>query len=266
MNLKETEKLCPECGKIITFITKYKAITSIKNNSLCRSCRFKGDKNPMFGKPSAFKDKKHTKESLDKISKNHINVSGDKNPMFGKPSAFKDKKHTKESLDKIGKVHKGKLVSEETKKKISQSNLKYYETHSSQKIGKKCSEESKVKMRLSAINRISECKFNGNQFYPTYNKNSILIIEEYALNNNLKIKHAENGGEFFIKELGYWVDGYDIENNIVIEFNEKYHKYTKEKDKQRRNNIINFLKCKFVIIDEDLKVTIINNSMKKING
>ena len=117
-------------------------------------------------------------------------------------------------------------------------------------------------MRLAAIKRISECKFNGNQFYPSYNKKSISIIENYASINNFKINHAENGGEYFIKELGYWVDGYDTNNNIVIEFNEKHHKYMIEKDTQRRNNIINFLKCDFIIIDENLTITIIKYENK----
>ena len=37
------------------------------------------------------------------------------------------------------------------------------------------------------------------------------------------IQHAENGGEYHIKELGYWVDGYDTENNIIYEYDEKRH-------------------------------------------
>ena len=67
----------------------------------------------------------------------------------------------------------------------------------------------------------------------------------------MNLIHAENGGEFFIKELGYWVDAYDIDKNIVVEFNEKHHKYQKNKDENRRNEIIDFLKCKFIILNEN---------------
>ena len=36
------------------------------------------------GKPATFKGKKHTRESRDKISANHADVSGEKNPNYGK--------------------------------------------------------------------------------------------------------------------------------------------------------------------------------------
>lgn len=257
MELKENEKLCPECGELISYCNKYKAMRSIKNNTSCKSCCRKGDKNPMFGTIGYFKDKKLSDEHRQKIKDNHADVSGDKNPMFGKVSVNKGKKSSDEVRQKISNVLKGKKRNAESIENIRQSQLKYYETHVSQSLGRKFSEETKTKMRLAAIKRISECKINGNQFYPSYNKKSIPIIENYASINNLKINHAENGGEYFIKELGYWVDGYDINNNIVIEFNEKYHKYMIEKDTQRRTNIINFLKCDFIIIDEDLTITII---------
>jgi very-short-patch-repair endonuclease len=59
-----------------------------------------------------------------------------------------------------------------------------------------------------------------------------------------------NGGEYYIEELGYWVDGYDETNNVVIEYNEKHHKRQISKDEKRKNEIIEFLKCKFIEIWE----------------
>ena len=65
-----------------------------------------------------------------------------------------------------------------------------------------------------------------------------------------KIQHAENGREFYIKELGYWVDGYDEINNTVYEWYEKHHfnadEKMREKDIKRINEIKEFLKCRFV--------------------
>jgi len=52
----------------------------------------------------------------------------------------------------------------------------------------------------------------------------------------------------YLKELGYWVDGYDIKNNVVYKYDEKYHKYQKEKDLVRENEIKSFLNCKIVRI------------------
>jgi len=67
------------------------------------------------------------------------------------------------------------------------------------------------------------------------------------------IQHAENGGEFYIKELGYWLDGYDIKNNICYEWDEESHYVNgrlKNKDIRRENEIISLLDCDFHRIRE----------------
>ena len=38
---------------------------------------------------------------------------------------------------------------------------------------------------------------------PSYNPKSIPIIEEFGKANGYNFQHAENGGEFYIKTLGY---------------------------------------------------------------
>ena len=64
-----------------------------------------GEKNPMYGKVSAMKGKKHTKEAREKMSKS----------LKGKP-------FSKEHRKNISKSKIGMKLSEETKKKISNSN------------------------------------------------------------------------------------------------------------------------------------------------
>ena len=256
--MKSYNRYCPLCGVLLTYCDKSKLNRAIRNNSLCKKCSRVGDKNPMYGKESPMKGRKHTKESKEKISKNHADVSGNNNPMYGKESAMKGRNHTEESKEKIRNGNIGKVVSTETIEKMRNSLLGYYKNNVNCRKGKKHSKETKRKMRLSAIKRIELSKFNGVQFYPSYNKKSINIIEKYCNNNNLKVVHAENGGEYYIKELGYWVDAYDIKNNVIVEYNEKYHKYTIVDDIERRNNIINHLKCEFVIINEDLTIEIYN--------
>lgn len=112
---------------------------------------------------------------------------------------------------------------------------------------KKTPEEIK-KMRVSAIKRVIE---QGT--YVSYNKKSISIIEEYGKNAGLEFRHAENGGEFQIPNTTFFVDGYDVVKNVVIEFDEKYHFTEKQqnKDKQRQDMIGQILKCKFIRIDEN---------------
>jgi hypothetical protein len=133
----------------------------------------------------------------------------------------------------------GKHHSEETKRKLRASN-----------IGQKRNFQAKQKMRISAIQRIERCRFDGNQLIPAYNSNACKIIDEYGKKHGYNFQHAENGGEFHIKDLGYFVDGYDKEKNTVIEIDEKRHfnenGLLKQKDVERQIEIENFLGCDFI--------------------
>lgn len=113
------------------------------------------------------------------------------------------------------------------------------------------SKETSKKLRLLHIKRVELAHFNGNQVTPFYNKKSISIIEKYGIDNGYCFQHAENGGEFHIKELGYWVDGYDKNKNVVLEFDEKHHTKQIEKDNKRQNEIIDYLKCGFIRLNEN---------------
>jgi len=114
-------------------------------------------------------------------------------------------------------------------------------------FGKKHTEETKRKKRLLMIERIK--KLHG-RACPNYNQNAIQIIEEYGRTHGYEFRHAENGGEFYVKELGYWVDGYDEGKNVVIEYYEPHHKARIKKDTIRRNEIVSLLGCKFIELKE----------------
>ena len=81
-----------------------------------------------------------------------------------------------------------------------------------------------------------------------YNSDACKIIDEYGKKNGYNFQHAENGGE--IEVCGYWVDGYDKEKNVVIEYYEKKHLKQKEYDKIRKQKIINHLGCTFIELKE----------------
>lgn len=95
-----------------------------------------------------------------------------------------------------------------------------------------------------------------------YNVSSIPIIENFGKENGYYFQHAENGGEYQIPNTTFFVDGYDKENNVVIEFDEKYHfsENQKKKDLERQDMIGHLLKCKFIRIDEHMNVKIIDYS------
>lgn len=119
---------------------------------------------------------------------------------------------------------------------------------------KSCSHECGiVTMRLNRIKEINNRLENGHQLTPNYNPSSIPILEAKAKELGITdLQHAENGGEYYIKELGYWLDGYSKEKNIVFEYDEKHHfnedgTYT-ERDIRRQTEIENLLGCKFIRI------------------
>lgn len=103
------------------------------------------------------------------------------------------------------------------------------------------------KMRVSTIENIRKKK---GQAQPFYNPEACELIEEYGSEHGYDFQHAENGGEYHIKELGYWVDGYDPEENVVIEVDEPHHFNEDgklcERDRRRQQEIEEHLNCKFI--------------------
>jgi transposase len=118
------------------------------------------------------------------------------------------------------------------------------------------------KLRKDILKR--NLNINLTTFKPNYNKRSIKIIEDFAKKNDYNFQHAENGGEYFIEEFCYWVDGYDKKNNVVVEYYETAHKYQIKYDKTRLNKIIKHLDCLFIIIHEDGRVEYHNTKKPSI--
>jgi hypothetical protein len=119
------------------------------------------------------------------------------------------------------------------------------------------SKETKDKISLKhRINR--SILIQGTIQFPNFNPIACDVIEKYGKQNGYNFQHALNGGEFYIKELGYWVDGYDKEKNVIIEYQEKHHLTPKyiEKDKKRKEEIIKTLKSKFIYVYFDGKIEI----------
>lgn len=239
---KKTEwtKNCPKCNKIITYKSIQGYNGAIKNNSLCRSCSKLGKNNPMFGRDVSDETKSKLRILLG-------NQSGENNLFYGKH-------HTEATKHKISKSAKGKTHSDETKLKMSESakgkliSKSTRDKISKALVGYKHSVEFCKKMRKIRIDTINS---RYGQMMPNYNPSSIPIIEAKAKELGITdLQHAENGGEFYIKELGYWVDGYSKEKNIVIEYYEKHHNRQVSQDIKREDEIKKYLGCEFIIIKE----------------
>ncbi|MBC8427941.1 MAG: hypothetical protein H8D94_00560 [Candidatus Pelagibacter sp.] len=212
---------CPGCDKELVYKHKIGLRRGIEGDTKCKSCNASGENNPMYGVERVAWNKGLTKET--------------------------DKRVANQSEAQLGSK-----LSEETKDKIRQK-----------AIGRKPSDETRMKMRIShwgkkhtaesiKKNRLSNIKTWSKKFkvQPNYNPEACKIIDNYGKENGYNFQHAENGGEHHIKELGYWVDGYDKDKNVVVEYYENYHTKQTDKDKRRKQEIINLLGCKFIELKE----------------
>jgi len=223
-----------------------------KKMSLSKKGKYLGINNPRFNTHLSDEQKSHlskinigkklSQETKDKISKSN---TGKKHTdeykklisyrQMGENNSFYGKIPTKEHREKLSKSNKGKIRSPEYRLKMSKS-----------KTGKKHTDETRKKIRLFRIKEI-ERKFG--QITPNYNPVACQYFNKLMDETNTHIQHAENGGEFYIPELGYWVDGYDEINNTIYEFDEKHHFDAfgdlKDKDIHRQNEIVKLLKCQF---------------------
>ena len=120
--------------------------------------------------------------------------------------------------------------------------------------GKHHTKESKRKLRQS----ISKYLVDTIGSRPRYNKSAIRILEQIAKEHGWNIQHAENGGEFYTG-IGYFVDAYDKEKNIVLEYDELAHyedvenNILREKDLKRQKEIIEHLHCEYWRYNEATK-------------
>jgi hypothetical protein len=103
------------------------------------------------------------------------------------------------------------------------------------------------KLRLARLKDLSNKRIS----FANYNKNACRLFDEINATMGWSGRHAENGGEVCVRELGYWLDFYEPTLNIVIEFDEKHHKYLTEKDDIRQKEIVEHFGCKFYRLTED---------------
>ena len=128
----------------------------------------------------------------------------------------------------------------------------------------KHTEETKEKLRNIRIDKLKN--LYGNSWRPTFNNKACEVINEIGCILSCNFKHAKNGGETYVN-IGYFLDGYDRDKNIAIEFYEREHYDSfgnlNKKTADREFNIIKHLNCKFIRVNEfnpnKLKIEILNN-------
>lgn len=160
---------------------------------------------------------------------------------------------TEEEKEKRAQKLRGKVRSLESRNKYSLSKC----GNKNPRFGKVFpkSNEHRRKIRLSCIRVIQDkLRLVGKRMSPRFNPIACKMIEEYGKQCGYKFQHALNGGEYYIESLGYWVDGYDPEKNVVVEYyeNNHWHRKNKKKDLDRCNEIMHHLGCKVIILREEI--------------
>lgn len=245
MDKQEYFKQCPQCDGQQSYKTAKSLKVAIKNNTICKSCAsanrldLKKPRGPMSEAIKEAIRQTHlgNKDNIAKLRERGKNNIGEKNPMFGKKGQL---------------CHRfGCKVSEETKTKLRASRIQMplSEIHKNNirkgLKGKTHSSETKRKMRIAHLKHLEKNGFQG----PRYNQTACDFFEKLEKSFIWNGIFARKNKEFFIGELGYFVDYYEPNFNIVIEFDEPKH-YTidnclKNKDTERMTEIIKVLNCYF---------------------
>lgn len=229
--MENYQRKCPKCDSVLTYSNKSNYKKALIKNCLCNSC--------------AQKSYTHSRKYTDFTRQC---------PRCKKELTYKNRA-TFLRATKVNCVcrscfnyttpnlrHTGKNHTIETRLKMSQR-LKDYHPRKGKKQSAETIEKRSRSMREHKLSYYGKVNFNPKacEYFDKLN-------EEKGWN----LQHALNGGE--ISVIGYSLDAYDKERNIVIEYDEPIHYHItgelKDKDLQRQKNIISFLKCQFYRFNE----------------
>lgn len=235
-------RICPICKKELEYtgkLAKYNVKYSVKKP--CSSCWQSGELHPNFGKSAynrgvPMSDEQKKKLSIIKLGKKRTADSILKQKEYYKIHNHhnKGKPISEEQKLKISKSLKGRTSPFKGKKMTTEQRLRC----SLSQIGNKHSDESKRKNRIASICHRKKMGITSTNI----DKKSPLF---FYLINILGEQHGYCFDKNYeIQQLGYFLDGYDKHNKIVLEYDSCYHERPKqkEKDKIRENEIIKFLK------------------------
>lgn len=120
--------------------------------------------------------------------------------------------------------------------------------------GKFHTDDTRRKLRISHIDRMEKLGI-----CPRFNKNGCDYLDRLSEETGWDIQHALNGGEYYIKDLGYFVDGFDSQRNIVVEYDEPGSNHFRcgklnDRGMKRMREIIDFLGCRFFRYNEKQQI------------
>jgi hypothetical protein len=282
-NINFRQRTCPTCNKILTYPTKHAKEHCEKQNTSCKECGYK-NREIILRK---IRPKKEIKEEdlvrtcpKCQVKIKYISISNKNKAERNKTNCNNCSKFVisntltgrtllNEIREKISKTLKGRKNT--WGEKISKSRKRYYESNPNKipkgnknpmygihrngeqnpNYGNKWNKEQRKAARIRTIENLKNkgIKF-GYKGANNFNPKACDYFNELNKERGWNLQHALNGGE--VECIGYSLDAYDKQKNIVVEYDEKHHKSLRrqEKDKYRQKEIINELQCKFYRYDE----------------
>jgi predicted nucleic acid-binding Zn ribbon protein len=118
-----------------------------------------------------------------------------------------------------------------------------------------CGKKITVLPRSKTCSKKCRYKLYHDNIFPNYNKSACNWFKTFDEINQTNGRYASfGGGEYFIDNLGYWVDYVNFDKKIIIEWDESRHHQVKRKNKdQIRQEKISklFSDFNFIRIDEE---------------
>jgi hypothetical protein len=153
--------------------------------------------------------------------------------------------------EKMSKYRRGKTYKELG---IVCNLVKRGNTISNRKKGIPLTKEHCLALRNARIEWLKNHDF----IFPTFNKSACEYLDRLNKEFGWNLQHALNGGEYLV--CGYWVDGYDKNRNIVVEYDEPFHNKPSRqyKDEKRTEEIKRSLQCRFY------RYNVRNNELKEV--
>lgn len=225
-------KLCPICNKTQTYSRKDVLIKAIEKNSLCNSCKQKGEKNPFFNKHHSESHKKYMSEL--------------------------NKKRDKEFYKKIYDKRVYKPLTQEQKNKISQSLKGKYVGNLNPNYGNKLPEETKEKIRQCTLKQHYNYQKSEEfrKHYESYSEYKKYYKKVWSVTNKNNLKQLENYEKRGSKRKN--IDAFHLDHIFPISMGFKYNipaekighinnlRFVHWNENTRKN-------CKITIIPEHIK-------------
>ena len=241
-NITENQwkKNCPKCGREQFYSLKKNFNKAIRLNKICRVCMFSSKEYKEKHSNNTTKMwKDPEKRELIKTRRNLLI----ENWMLSALPTFNSVEYKKKQC----KIQKEYLASHPEKITEDRESIKQLWTDKSSVYYSEKFRENLRNARIEQIKKLGVITSNYNPIACEYfNK----LNEKFGW----KLQHALNGGE--IKVCGYFLDAYDKEKNIIVEYDERHHykfgRKLRKKDIVRQERLIQKLQPeKFLRYDEE---------------